>query len=185
MKTIALLLFTSFISLSQSLVVTPEGLRDSQNTENSFVVIDCHGHTAQELYENALKYVNENYKNPEEVIKGRTDGEYLKFDTYAGQFTTVNNSGVKLTVSMSYTTEIRFKDNRTRYEITSININADNGGNPVMFSGSIWKGFPIYNQKNGDLKQPDTKADIENYFNVNISSLTTYLHGQSNTNDDW
>ena len=117
---------------------------------------------------NAIKYVNEKYKNPEEVIKGKTENEYLRLETYVPQFTKVNNSGVKLDVSMKYTTELRFKDGKVRFEITALSITTDSG-NSVGFSGSIWKVYPIYNKKNGKLRLPETKTELENYFNNKIT----------------
>jgi predicted nucleotidyltransferase len=162
-------LFLNFIGFSQEFEVTQNGLKDKSNIENAFVVIDAPDKENTELYQNAIKYVNENYKNPDEVIKGETENEYLRFETYVPQFTKVNNSGVKLEVSMKYTTELRFKDGKVRFEITAISITADNGGRSVEFSGNIWKGYPIYNEKNGDLRLPETKTEIENYFNNKVS----------------
>jgi hypothetical protein len=57
--------------------------------------------------------------------------EYLRFETYVGQLTKVNNSGVKLDISATYTTELRFKDGKVRYEIIELDMTADNGGRNV------------------------------------------------------
>lgn len=65
------------------------------------------------------------------------------------QFTKVNNSGAKLDASMKYTTELRFKDGKVRFEIVSLSITADNGGRSVQFSGSIWQGFQFTIKKMG------------------------------------
>ena len=154
-------LLLNYIGFSQEYEVTPNGLKDKSNTENSFLVINTPDKKTVELYQNAIKYINENYKNPDEVIKGKTENEYLRFETYVPQFTKVNNGGAKLYVSMRYTTKLRFKDGKVRFEITSLSITADNGGRSVDFSGSIWKGYPIYNQKNGELRLPETKSEIE------------------------
>ena len=86
---------------------------------------------------------------------------------------------------MKYTTELRFKDGKVRFEITSLSITADNGGRSVEFSGSIWKGYPIYNQKNGDLRLPETKAEIENYFNAQVKTISDFLNGKKSEKDDW
>lgn len=188
MKTHLLLLtflFSSVFGFSQEFEVTPNGLKDKSNIENTYIVIETPDKTDTELYQNAIKYINENYKNPEEVIKGKTENEYLRFETYVPQFTKVNNSGAKLDVSMKYTTELRFKDGKVRLEITSLNITADNGGRSVEFSGSIWKGYPIYNQKNGDLRLPETKTEIENYFNTKVTIIANYLLDKKTKKDDW
>lgn len=149
------------------------------------MVIETPDKTATELYHNALKYVNQNYKNPNEVIKGKTENEYLRFETYVPQFTKVNNNGAKLYVSMRYTTELRFREGRVRFEITNLSITADNGGLSVEFSGSIWRGYPIYNQRSGKLRLPETKTEIENYFNSKVSETTDFLLDKKTEKDDW
>ena len=105
-------LFLPLISFAQEYEVTQNGLRDKSNLENAYLVIETPDKKTSELYVNTLKYINEKYKNPDEVIKGKTENEYLRFETYVPQFTKVNNSGAKLDVSMKYTTELRFKDGR-------------------------------------------------------------------------
>jgi len=183
--TLLTFLFLSLSGFSQEFEVTPNGLKDKSNIENAYLVIEIPNKTTSELYRNAIKYINENYKNPEEVIKGKTENEYLRFETYVPQFTKVNNSGAKLDVSMKYTTELRFKEGKVRIEITTLNITADNGGRSVEFSGSIWKGYPIYNQKNGDLRLPETKTELENYFNSKTIAISNYLLDKKTQKDNW
>ena len=179
------LLILNFIGIAQEYEVTPEGLKDKSNIEKAYLVIESPDKKSSELYENAIKYINENYKNPSEVIKGKTENEYLRFETYIPQFTKVNNSGAKLDVSMKYTTELRFKDNKVRFEISELVITADNGGRSVPFSGSIWNGYPIYNQKNGKLRLPDTKMELENYFNAMVIEVKNQLMDKMSEKDDW
>ncbi len=178
-------LVLNHVGFSQEYEVTPSGLKDKSNIENGFLVIETPKKATAELFQNAIRYVNENYKNPNEVLKGKTENEYLRFETYVPQFTKVNNSGVKLDVSMKYTTELRFKDEKVRFEITALNITADNGGRSVEFSGSIWKGYPIYNHKNGDLRLPETKKEIEHYFNTKVIEITNFLLDKKTEKDDW
>jgi len=175
----------NYIGYSQEYEVTPNGLKDKSNIENSYLVIKTPEKKATELYQNSMKYINENYKKPDEVIKGKTENEYLRFETFVPQFTKVNNSGTKLYVSMKYTTELRFKDGKVRFEITSLIITADNGGRSVEFSGSIWKGYPIYNQKNGKLRLPETKSELENYFNTTVKEIKEFLLDKTTPKDDW
>ena len=187
-KLVLSFLLLSYIGFSQEYIVTESGLMDKANIENTFVVIEAPDKTASELYQNAIKYVNENYKSPDDVIKGKTENEYLRFITYVPKFTKVNNSGAKIECSMEYATELRFKNGKVRLEITSLSITADgNGaaGNRVLFSGSIWKGYPIYNSKNGKLRLPKTKTEIESYFNAKINQIASFLLGKETVVDDW
>jgi len=173
----------STLSYSQKLSVTPDGLRDANDNEKTYVVINAEGKSAKQLYDNALKYINKNYKSPDDVIKGKTDGEYLKFITHVSNFLVVNNSGAKIPIDADYTTELNFKDGKVKFEIIVLDMYAQTGGYKVLFTGGAFEGYPIYNKK-GDLKRPDTKSEIETYFNSQINSLTDFLQ-EKNSDDDW
>ena len=186
MKYLLILLLPLFsqVSYAQQYEITPDGLKDKSNAENTFLVLDIPSKTADEMYTKAIAYINENYKNPKEVIKGETENEFLKFRTHAPQFTQVKNGYINLDVSMNYTTELRFKDGKVRFDIVDVDITADNGGRSVDFSGNVMAGFPIFNEKNGKLKQADAKVAIENYFNKHAKDIQTYLISDSKK-DDW
>ncbi len=176
-------MFFNYIGFSQEYEVTPNGLKNKSNLENAYLVIKIPNKTPSELYINAIKYISEKYTNPDKAIKSKIENEYLRFETYVPQFTKVNNSGAKIEVSMKYTTELRFKEGKVRFEVTEVDITADNGGRKVKFSGSIWKGYPIY-KKNGKLRLPETKSEIENYFNNQITEIKNFLLGKTQK-DDW
>ena len=178
------LLFLTCISFAQEFEITPNGLKDKKNIENEYLVIKAPDKKSNELYKNAIKYVNENYKNPEKVIKGKTENEYLRFVTHIGQWTKVNNSGVKLDISATYTTELRFKEGKVRYEIIELDLTADNGGRNVYWKGSIWKGYPIFNKKD-ELRLEQTKTDLEKYFNTQVKIISDFLNEKKSEKDDW
>jgi hypothetical protein len=184
MKNLILIFAIAFSlqSFGQKYVVTPNGLRDESDTEKTYLVLETEGLTAKQLFDNAIKYVNENYKNPEEVIKGKTDGEYLKFDTYVSDFLLYNNSGAKIPIQATYTTELRFKDGKVKYEIILLDMTAKTGNYHVLFSGGLMSGYIIY-KKNGKLFKEETKADIENYFNLTVNDLLKFLKGEDKSND--
>lgn len=167
---------------AQQLVVTPEGLRDSENSERTFLVINAEGVTAKDLYDNAVRYITKSYKNPEEVIKGNIEGEYLKFNTYSYGVFNVKNGMAKVLCSMDYTIELSFKDGKVKFELVDLDIYDDNTRTyHVIFTGGRLEGYPIY-AKNGKLRLPDTKAELESYFNTKISLLANAL---KDTGEDW
>jgi hypothetical protein len=177
------LVLISTLTYSQKIVVTPNGLRNANDNEKTYVVINAEGKSAKQLYDNVLKYINKNYKSPDDVIKGKTDGEYLKFITHVSNFLVVNNSGAKIPIDADYTIELNFKDDKIKFEIIALDMYAQTGGYKVLFTGGAFEGYPIYNKK-GDLKRPDTKAEIETYFNSQINSIAEFLQGKSN-DDNW
>lgn len=179
MKLLYLLLFTT--TCFAQIEVTPNGLEFEEYGD--FLVIEADTTSASELYKRALKYVEMNYKDPDEVYKGQVEEEYLKIETFKPNLTTANNSGVKLPIDARYFIEMRFKDGRVRYEITGLSMTAQNGGRPLNFSGSIWKGYPIYNKK-GELRLEESKKDIEDYFNSELLGIKKILWGESPV-DDW
>jgi hypothetical protein len=181
MKKLFLFTFITILSTftyGQKINVTPEGIRDLNSNEKTFVVLNVEGMTSKQLYDNALKYIYKNYKNPDEVIKGKIEGEYLKFITHISSFLSVNNSGANILIDANYTVELNFKDGKVKYEIVSLDMYSPRGGYRVLFAGGAFDGYPIYNKK-GELKRPETKTDIETYFNSQIIQLNEFLSGKS------
>jgi hypothetical protein len=177
--TIVALLFTSF-AFSQKLVVTPLGLRDESDNEKSYVVLNIENKKASELYTNALKYINKNYKNPEKVTLGKVENESLKFVTFESSFIKVTNSFVKVSIDAEYNIQLDFKDGKVKFELQNLDMyNSANGTKVrVLFTGGALEGYSIYNKK-GELKRDDTKADIEAHFNSTITKIKEFLSGNS------
>jgi hypothetical protein len=86
-----LTLLFSISLFSQELTVTPDGLRDASNNDKSYVVINTPDKTAEQNYNNVLKYINKTYNNPKEAIKANISFEYLKFDTFISDFLITKN----------------------------------------------------------------------------------------------
>jgi hypothetical protein len=167
---VAIILIASVSVYSQKYVVTPTGLKDEVNPEKSFVVISTEGKTAKQLFDNAVKYVNVTYKNPNAVIKGKIDNEYLSFVTHSDFY--VQNGFTKIPFDMNYLTELTFKDGKIKYEISEL-VMKNSGGYELTFTGGGLNYF-IYN-KNGDLKKEKTKEYLELYFNTAIPRIKDYL----------
>lgn len=178
----ALFVFST-LAYGQKLVVTPLGLRDADDVKKTYVVVSAEGKTAKQLYDNAEKYVNKSYHSPEDVIKGKIEGEYLRFITHISDFLEVNNSGVMIPTDADYAVELNFKDGKAKIEISSLDIYSQKGGYKVLFSGGAFQGYPIYDKK-GNLKRPDTKLFIESYFNSQLNTIAEFLSGKSDT-DNW
>lgn len=186
MKKILVLVFVimSIYSNAQTLVVTPNGLRDSSNIEKEYVVLNIENKTAKELYDNMMKYINLNYKNPKEVIKGSVESDFIKFDTYVGGFPLVKSIGVTMEMGTTYTILLSFQDNKIKFEIIDLVMKNRNGPMKAIFSGSAMSGYAIFN-KSGELKREETKLDIENYFNNKIKSIIDAAYDKAKARKDW
>ena len=104
-----------------------------------------------ELYKRALKFFNTNYKNPVDVIK-KQDEAIGEIEGIA-RFTIYNPSdkdGVRPQAGLvSYTINLKMKDNRYKYEITKIN----------------WKQASYYGiEKWMDKSSPNYKAIYDYYL---------------------
>jgi hypothetical protein len=177
------LAFISILSFSQSFVVTTTGLKDASDNEKTYIVLQMEGLTAKQLFDNAIKYVNKTYRNPKEVIKGKTDGEYLRINTYAPDFLFIKNGGVKVPFVAKYTTEISFKDGRVKYEIIELEMYNPNNKIPLTFVGGGLD-WCVFN-KNGEVKREGAKTDIETYFNSEVKRVSEALKGGNNSSEDW
>jgi len=184
MKKLILFSLVAFCGMTygQKFIVTSDGLRDANDLEKTFVVLNLEGKTAKQLYDNAIKYINKNYKNPDASIKGKIDGEYLKFNSYKPELLFILNGGVKkVFFDANYTTEMSFKDGKVKYEIIELNMHQINNVSiPLTFIGSGLNWY-VFNKK-GELKRAETKQDIESYFNSEIKIILLSLKG---TNDNW
>jgi len=190
------------LSYAQSLVVTPLGLRDANDPEKTFVVINADGKTAKELYDIAIKYINKNYKSTNDDIKGNIDGEYISFNTHIVNFVTVVINLMPLSYDANHTIELNFKDGRVKYEVINLQMNYRQNKEPFLYNGKnakttldknkevspflfIGKLFtPGIYTPNLSLKRPKAKAQIEDYFNSQIKSFADALNGKNN-NDNW
>jgi hypothetical protein len=173
-KLFLLIIFVGSLCYGQKISVTPNGLKNENDTEKTFLVLDFEGKTSKLLYDSALNYVLKTYENPENSIKGKIDSEYLKFDTHVINFIVIKNSFAKIPISIDYITELSFKDGKVKVEFSGVNM-YDKGNFGLMFMGEgAFSGYYIYNKK-GDLKKPDAKTAIENYFNSQMAILTDYL----------
>lgn len=182
-KLFCLLLLVCGVSFGQKLIVTPDGLKSESDVEKSYIVLNVENKSAKELYANALKYIAKTYKNPEEVVKGNIENEYLKVVTHASDFITIKNSFVRTPFSVDYTYELSFKDGKVKYEIISLDI-YDRGKIKLLFKGKgALSGYYIYNPKD-ELKKADAKELIENYFNSQILVVSESLQNKSQE-DKW
>ena len=180
-----LLLITGTLN-AQEYLVTPNGLKDKSNQEKKYVVINTSGKTAEQNYNNAIKYINKTYKSPKDVIKGDVNGEYISFKTHVSNFLIVKNSGVKVNIDANYTVELSFKDERVKFEVINLDMYNPDVNSKVLFTGTIWSGFPIYKKKKLKLIRPETKNEIEVYFNNKINSIKGFLNEEIKVvEDDW
>lgn len=179
------LLLSSNLLFGQEFTVTPEGLKNKEDIEKSYLVLDLEEKKANELYQRTIQFINEKYKNPESVIKGKTENEYLRFETFAPDILVhTTKLGVKTFINATFYTELRFKEGKVKFEITSLEMESKAHKTKLYFSGGgSGKSFRIYNKKDGKLFRKQIKKAIENYFNSNVENYLSFL--KNNTEEEW
>lgn len=179
--TIMLLLLFTVIASAQEFEVTPNGLKNKEDKEKSYLVLKVDSTSAKELYKKTLKYLNQKYANPDKAIKSKIENEYIRVHTFIPNFTKVKNSFARVAVDGEYGIELKFKDNKVRFEI--INEEFCNSSACVKYSGGAFSGYIIYNKK-GKLRLPKTKQFLEDYFNSEAKELLKSINNKSEE-DDW
>jgi len=189
---ISLIVFFPFVTYGQRLAVTPDGLKNSDDSTKSYVIINADGKKAMDLYNNAIKYINFTYNDPRNTIKGKIEGENLIFITYIER--SLQFSSLNFFAAM-YTTELSFKDGKVRFEIVDIKViyppsNVNNYKNiydPTVPSDPFpfvtnENGWGIYNKKRV-LKQYRAKEKLESCINSKILDISEFLNRENKS--DW
>ena len=169
--------------MAQEFEVTPAGLRDANDLEKSYVVIDVAGKSANELYSKSVKYVNESRNDADASIKGQIDNEYLRFATNVPKFIQWR-TGARADVRATFDIELRFKDERIRFEFTNISMPGVSSKYHVLFSGNKWTDYPIFDEK-GNLYAKREKQLIQDFFNIIVKDYKDFIAKDNSINDDW
>jgi hypothetical protein len=169
-----LFLVASVRSSAQFFTVTPEGLRDADDTAKTFVIIEAPDRTAKQLYDSMLVFIEKNYIFPDQVISNRVEGVGLAFDTYVPELLEYHHSWAKMPVEATFTTEMKFYDGRFSYEIFNLDMRGTDNNYPLLFKGRFMKGYIVY-KPDRTLFKPRAKADIEQFFNNMADRINGFL----------
>ena len=192
-----LAIFTSLTTFSQIAFKLETSVNESKSnfvagtykTLEKYVVIEGEG-TAAELYKKTLGWINETYNTPEEVIKGKVEGEYIRFQgSPSTPLKYVNALGIKAWDGYRYMVEVRFKDGRVKFEPTQLEVYTA----PSTVAGVVpgWSKMGFSNRvtkSNGKIDRAGDKSAraLRSYFNNLAQSLEKYYkEGGSDSKDDW
>ncbi|RZJ71068.1 hypothetical protein [Flavobacterium sp.] len=172
---------------AQNLEYTEDGLRNKDSLSQTFVVALLPGKSADELFVKTNAYVSEFYKNPRESVKSEIQNKMIRFTTIERRVFRFRNGPYKTPLDFRYTTEIRIKQGKIKYEIVELEITGSElvkGRYPrVIPHGSNWTDWPVF-KDNGKVRYPDIKDFIEKYFKLQLLELTEYIKNGTKK-DDW
>tara|TARA_R110002096_G_scaffold26173_4_gene81087 strand:- start:6587 stop:7147 length:561 start_codon:yes stop_codon:yes gene_type:complete len=134
--------------------------------------------TAEELYNLTLGWINEMYKQPDEVIKARTHGEFIKINGSTNFYVKTGVGRVKRMVK--YTITFKFKDGLIKMSV----IDASTYTPPSQYSSGGWHDAEFHRRvvlkKNGKPRKAlnemnNQLADqAESEFNALLKSLLDF-----------
>jgi hypothetical protein len=142
------------------------------------IVVNVPGKTAEQLYNDALIWVQKSYKNPDEVLKSNIENKSIRIGGYNSSIAMVR--GIMLFYyAGTYSIELSFKDGRYRLEFIPDEIIAEDAAR-----------YQIRQLINSDgTSMPRCKLFAETYiFSVNkmSSEIYKYMIGiKQEQEDDW
>lgn len=191
------MLLVPIVSLGQSFSVEEINITDGKKflqgkylKYEPVIVIEAEG-SASELYQKCLNWLNETYKQPDEVIKGKIEGEYIKINGFTDSVMFQASAlGSTNYYDTRYTIEFRFKDNKLRMEVISIEFYVP--ATQYSLTSSGWREtdftFNVANRKGKANK--DGLAESKNvpaYFENLASNLKAFNSNEmmKKIDDDW
>ena len=151
-----------------------------KNGISDFVVTEVPGKTKEELYNQTLNWINKTYKNPDKVILGKVENDYIRIEGYSDNIYVLNTFGSENRTDSKYQIEISFKDGKYKFDVIELK---------YIASGYGWLDIPFSNfyKKDGEKKAMFKFSDkIPQYFNDLNKSLLNYIEGKSEQlKNDW
>jgi hypothetical protein len=144
------------------------------------IVVNTDSLKANDMYKKALNWVQENYKNPDKVLKAKIENEKIRIDGYASNAWWYKSLGMKMSYNMEYTIEISFKDGKYKFEYIVGQFYADT----QRFLGS----YKTFYKSSGEIKSvySDAVPSLEETMNNLSLSFYNYLTGiKSNKDEKW
>lgn len=143
----------------------------SQQGINDFVITKMDSVSKKELYTRTIRWIQETYRNPDEVMTMKIENEKVRIDAVAPQLLQVRG----LAEDLNYIVEISFKDYKYKFEIVSL----------LYQNSTDYKRIPNFKTDKKMVKNfGTTPLDIERYFNGLNESLKAYITTKSKE-DDW
>lgn len=174
------------LSFGQTFTLTPNGLRSADDETKDFVVIPAEGKTADQIYKATKSYINQIMKNPTKSIKADSEGEYIRYSLLIPEFAVISKMGIKVKYEGRLEIEMRFKDNRLRFNVLEMDMPTEDGSNYLALTGSPLGKWVIF-KKDGKVAMKDQKAQIENHINGMIAMLANAINNQGGNvvSEDW
>ncbi|MCZ8144899.1 hypothetical protein [Flavobacterium sp.] len=151
----------------------------SKSGMTDYVVTEVPG-TAAENYQKVLKWIKENYKNPDEVIKTTIENELIRIEGFESKFHCVSSMGTQVCSGLRYYVDIKFKDGKINFDPIELK-NENQAGSFAIPMNDL----SIYYKSDGSIKKSYSESldRTVSFLNTMNNDITTYIKvGKKN---DW
>lgn len=189
MRKIFLLLSILFPFLLHSqFILTKDGMVDEKDQSKNYLVYNFEGKTANELYISVLTALTNYYVSAKDVLS-KVEGKIISINGIEQNGICYGNfmGGCNRKFDLEYTMTIDFKDNKIRINTPIIGkTKGDSFNNNNTYSlvggGGMFGTYSTFN-KEGKLKDENSKKSIETFFNVLVQNIVKSVKSQDK--DDW
>jgi hypothetical protein len=173
---------------SQRLKVTPHGLVNADDPSKDYVVIHVDSVSAKDLFSRSYVYLEHVPVNSVGNQVNKKEPEYIHVKIYKKNAVPAKGSlGIKFYISLHYTLNLDFKDNKIRYEIADLemtNLNTNGEETPFYFRSTDGLAWSFYNKEGLPVEKQNTAREmLENYFNNQIMDLKSSILSVSSKAD--
>ena len=189
MRKILLLIMSCvpFLGYSQ-FILTKDGMIDEKDPSKNYLIYNFEGKTANELYISVLTALTNYYVSAKDVLS-KVDGKIISINGIEQNGICYGNfmGGCNHKFDLEYTMSIDFKDNKIRINTPIIaKTKGDNFNKNHTYSlvggGGMFGTYSTFN-KEGKLKDENSKKSIETFFNVLVQNIVKSVKSQDK--DDW
>jgi len=168
-----LLLATSFAVNAQKFDLTPNGYEP--------VVFELQDKSAEQIYTGIIKYINKNYKNPSEVLKGDIKNEYIRLDGFMNRMWCYKAMGINNCVDQHYSVELDIKEGKLRMSFIP------NDGYVAGTTNKLMYTYKSFFKKDGSVRNmyTDAKESLDISVNNMLNSIVQEVNGKAKADDNW
>jgi DNA polymerase sigma len=174
LKTLLIALFavlTINVSAQDSVKVTMTGPTDMTFKTN---------YNKNTEYERTLRWINKSYQNPDKVIKGKADGDFVTINGFTPGVMSWKSAGMMYYYDINYHIQMTFKDSSVTYSmvIDRFSLSTAPGSNSFACS--------YFYKKDGTPKEGynELKTQLESNLTKLFQSYMTELTTNSYTSDE-
>jgi len=143
------------------------------------IIVNTDSLQATDLYNKALNWVQETYKNPEKVLKTKIENEKLRIDGFAENAWWYKSIGMKQSYSMEYSVVISFKNGKYKFEYIIGQFFIE-GGQKVFYD------YKTFYKNTGEISKYyiDAPPSLEETMNNLSLNFYEYVTGKNKIKDD-